>query len=263
MRRNKLAPAALVLVLIAIYFFGLYFCDMSPGRLTRGIESGMEFFRELAGSFRSEDAFGRRGIGLLIWRLAVAVMETILIAYVGTITAGAVAILLAICGARNIVGPRWALVAKSAFGVIRSVPTLVFALLFVSMVGLGPFSGVLAVCMHSTGALAKLFSEAFEDVPPNALRGLAAMGAARAVILRYGVLWNAAPALVTHLLYMFELNFRSASVLGLVGAGGIGFYLATYLRSGDWPKLTVAIVLVATVIALNDWFASRMRAYLR
>ncbi len=126
--------------------------------------------------------------------------------------------------------------ARALLNFFRSVDTLVYALVFVAAVGLGPFPGVLAVIAYTTTSLAKLYSEAIEGIEPGPVDAITATGATRLQVLRFGVLPQVLPLFLSYVLYRLETNIRAATVLGFVGAGGIGFYLQTYLRMIDYPR---------------------------
>jgi phosphonate ABC transporter permease subunit PhnE len=142
------------------------------------------------------------------------------------------------------------------------VDTLVYALIFVAAVGLGPFPGVLAVVAYTTTSLAKLYSEAIEGIDPGPVDAVVATGSTPLQVLRFAVLPQVLPLFLSYVLYRLETNIRAATVLGFVGAGGVGFYLQTYLRMIDYPAAsTVLLVTIAMVMAI-DALSSRVRARL-
>jgi len=134
----------------------------------------------------------------------------------------------------------------------RAINEMVFAMLFVVAVGLGPFAGVLALWVHTTGILAKLFSEAVEAIDPQPVEGIRSTGASSLHEVIYGVLPQVMPLWVSFTLYRFESNVRSASVVGMVGAGGIGAILWDIMRSFQYGETcAVMIIIIATVILLD------------
>ena len=155
-----------------------------------------------------------------------AILETLAMAFVGTLIAGMVAVPLGYLGAKNIV-PQWLF----HFGLrrfldgLRGVDTLIWALMFVNVVGLGPFAGILAIAVSDTGTLAKLYAEAIENVDARPMEGIRAAGGNWLQMVRFGVLPQVLPVMLSHVLYYFESNTRSATILGVVGAGGIGLQL--------------------------------------
>jgi phosphonate transport system permease protein len=189
-------------------------------------------------------------------------LKTVEIALLGTAVAAGLALPLGFLAARNVAPPAIFYAVRTALNVLRSVDTLVYALLFVAAVGLGPFPGVLAVVAYTTTSLAKLYSEAIEAVEPGPVDAIIATGASRLQVLRFGVVPQVLPLFLSYVLYRFETNIRAATVLGFVGAGGIGFYLQTYLRMIDYSAAsTVLLVTVAMVVAV-DAISSRLRARL-
>jgi len=140
----------------------------------------------------------------------------------------------------------------------RSVDTLVYALVFVAAVGLGPFPGVLAVVAYTTTSLAKLYAEAIEGIEPGPVDAITATGATRLQILRFGVLPQVLALFLSYVLYRLETNIR-ATVLGFVGAGGIGFYLQTYLRMIDYPAASTVLLVTVTMVMVVDGVSSRLR----
>jgi phosphonate transport system permease protein len=189
-------------------------------------------------------------------------LTTFEIALLGTTVAAIVAVPLGFLSARNVAAPPLFHPVRAALNFVRSVDTLVWALLFVAAVGLGAFPGVLAVVAYTTTSLAKLYSETIEGIERGPVDAIVATGATRLQVLRFGVLPQVLPLFLSYVLYRLETNIRAATVLGFVGAGGIGFYLQTYLRMIDYPAAsTVLLVTVAMVMAV-DWISSRLRARL-
>jgi phosphonate transport system permease protein len=189
-------------------------------------------------------------------------LKTVEIALLGTAVSAGLAVPLGFLSARNVVRASVFYPVRSALNFFRSIDTLVYALLFVAAVGLGPFPGILAVVAYTTTSLAKLYSETIEGIDPGPVDAVTATGATRLQVLRFGVLPQVLPLFLSYVLYRFETNIRAATVLGFVGAGGIGFYLQTYLRIIDYPAAsTVLLVTVAMVMAV-DFLSSRLRARL-
>lgn len=152
--------------------------------------------------------------------------------------------------------------SKTFLAVLRTVPEIVWALIFVFVVGLGPFPGVLALGFHTGGVLGKLFAEVLEDVDPRPLETLQSAGASRLAIVFYGVLPQALPQFVSYALYRWEVNIRAAAVLGFVGAGGLGqrIYVAISLfHEHQLLTLILAIYVMVTLVdALSAWLRARL-----
>ncbi|MNO66249.1 Phosphate-import permease protein PhnE [compost metagenome] len=141
----------------------------------------------------------------------------------------------------------------------RAINELVFAMLFVVAVGLGPFAGVLALFIHTTGVLAKLFSEQVEAIEPGPVEGVRATGAGRIEEVIYGVLPQVLPLWISVSLYRFESNLRSATVVGMVGAGGIGVLLWESMRSFDYRETATILLVIIVSVSLLDLFSQTVR----
>ncbi len=164
--------------------------------------------------------------------------------------------------ARNAAPPWLFYSARSVLNAFRAVDTLVYALFFVAAVGLGPFPGVLAVVVYTATVLAKLYSEAIETIDPGPVEAVKAAGATRFQVLRWGVLPQLLPQFLSFALYRFETNIRAAAILGFVGAGGIGFYIQTYLRMLNYPAASTVLLVLVGLVMLVDFASSRLRAKL-
>ena len=187
---------------------------------------------------------------------------TLEIAFLGTVVAAALALPLGFVSARNVVPPAVFYPARAVLNFLRSIDTLVYALLFVASVGLGPFPGVLAVVAYTTTSLAKLYSETIEGIDPGPVDAITTTGATRLQVLRYGVLPQVLPLFLSYILYRLESNIRAATILGFVGAGGIGFYLQTYLRMIDYPAASTVLLVTIVMVMAVDFASSRLRARL-
>ncbi len=187
---------------------------------------------------------------------------TIQLALVGTTISVTIAFPLSFLAARNITpGFTYAFV-RFFFNAVRAIDTLVFALIFVAWVGLGPFPGMLAMAVHSIGMLGKLFSEAIENIDTGQVEALQSVGASRIEIVRWAVIPQVTSYFISYFLYRFEINIRAAVVLGLVGAGGIGQLLKTNMDYYCYEKVSVIIftilVLVMTIDAFSNWLRQRL-----
>jgi phosphonate transport system permease protein len=185
---------------------------------------------------------------------------TVCIALWGTVLAVVLAVPLGFLGARN-TAPNVVvyLAARRAMDVLRAVNEFVFALMFVTAVGLGPFAGMLALGLHTGGVLGKLLSETVESIDPGQAEGVLAVGAGRLHVIAFGVIPQILPNFVSYVLLRFESDIRSASVIGMIGGGGIGFYLWDTIRSfKDSEAATVILLIVAMVMAV-DVVSSRIR----
>ncbi len=141
----------------------------------------------------------------------------------------------------------------------RAINEMVFALLFVVAVGLGPFAGVLALWIHTTGTLAKLFSEAVEAIDPQPVEGIRATGARKLEEIAYGVIPQVLPLWISYSLYRFEANIRSASVVGMVGAGGIGMVLWDVIRSFQYGQTAAVLIMLIVTVSVVDLLSAQIR----
>lgn len=184
---------------------------------------------------------------------------TVQIAIWGTALAVVCAIPLGILSAENIV-PWWVYhPVRRLMDAFRAINEMVFAMLFVVAVGLGPFAGVLALWIHTTGILAKLFSEAVEAVDPRPVEGIKAVGANWNQEVIFGVVPQVLPLWISYSLYRFESNVRSATVLGIVGAGGIGQILYESIRGFYYSETAALLILVIISVTLLDILSQRLR----
>ncbi len=193
----------------------------------------------------------------------VLLVETLQMAIVGTLI-GAVLSLFISFGATSTIAPRW-LYATTRFvlNVLRSIPELIFALMFVSAVGLGPFAGILAIIVGSIGSIAKVYAEAMEAVDGGPVDALRSTGATGRQVITYGIVPQASPLLVSYTLLLFEGNVRGATILGLVGAGGIGMELTTAMRLYDYGHLLAIIISIVVLVTVIDHLSAIIRKRVR
>jgi phosphonate transport system permease protein len=189
--------------------------------------------------------------------------ETVLISYVGTITGALFAFVLNFFAAENTSPAPWlGFVTRRLLEFARTVPGIVFALIFVIAFGLGPMAGVLAIIIHSTGALGKLFSEVVENIDMKPVEGVRSTGAGWTSCMRFAVLPQVAAGYVSYALLRFEINVREASVMGFVGAGGIGQELVVAIRKfyySDVSAIVVTIIVTVFVIDIGSgWIRGRL-----
>ena len=186
--------------------------------------------------------------------------DTVLIAFVGTLLGIAGALLLCFPASGNLQDNRWIyFAARRLAEVARAVPELVYALIFVFAFGLGPLAGALAIAVHSAGALAKLFSEVNENVAPGPIEGVRAAGGGWLQGIRYGVIPQVLPDYLSYGLLRFEINVRSASVIGFVGAGGIGQELMFVIREFIYTDVSAIVVLILLTVSIIDISCERLR----
>lgn len=197
------------------------------------------------------------------WKLYVDKMWlTIEIAMWGTFLAIVLAIPLGLLASRNMTPPWIQLPIRRVLDVVRSAPDLVIGTVFIVAVGLGPFAGVLALAVNTSGVLAKLFSEAVEAIDRGPVEGVRATGAAQLHEIVWGVIPQVAPLWVSYSLYRFESNSRSATVLGLIGAGGIGQVMLESLNAFDYRAATAIVLVIIVAVSLIDLLSQAIRSRL-
>ena len=194
------------------------------------------------------------------WQVYVKEMAvTVQIAIWGTVLAVLCSIPLGLLSSANI-APWWIhQPVRRAMDACRAINEMVFAMLFVVAVGLGPFAGVLALWVHTTGSLSKLFSEAVEAIDPQPVEGIRATGAAKLEEIAYGVIPQVMPLWISYALYRFEANVRSAAVVGMVGAGGIGVVLWDIIRSFQYAETCAVLLIIVITVSLLDLASARVR----
>ncbi|WP_420392943.1 phosphonate ABC transporter, permease protein PhnE [Acuticoccus sp.] len=186
-------------------------------------------------------------------------LVTVQIALWGTVLAVVFSVPFGILSSHNMV-PWWVWQpVRRLMDAFRAIHEIVFAVLFVVAVGLGPFAGVMALFIHTTGILSKLFSEAVEAIDPRPVEGIRATGATRVQEVVYGVIPQVLPLWMSYSLYRFESNVRSATVLGLIGAGGIGQVLFESIRGFYYPEAAAIILIVIITVTLTDLMSQQLR----
>ncbi|GMV58029.1 MAG: hypothetical protein AMXMBFR72_11410 [Betaproteobacteria bacterium] len=244
----QLAAWAVLAAVLAASWEG---ADMRPAALVRDAGNMAEY---AAGFFPPD---------FREWRLYLhEMLVTLQIAVWGSALAVLCAVPVGLAASSN-VAPWWVYQpVRRAADALRAINEMVFAMLFVVAVGLGPFAGVLAIWLHTTGTLAKLFSEAVEAIDPQPVEGIRATGATRLDEIRYGVLPQVMPLWVSYSLYRFEANVRSASVVGMVGAGGIGVILWEVIRGFQYAQTAAVLLIIIVSVTLIDLLSARLRGAL-
>ncbi|OAB47036.1 phosphonate ABC transporter, permease protein PhnE [Paenibacillus antarcticus] len=190
-------------------------------------------------------------------------LQTIKIAVAGTILGAIPAIPAALFSANNITPYKSiSLPLRTLLNLVRTVPDLLFAAVFVAVFGIGPFAGMLALLFFSFGIIAKLTYESVEAIDPGPLEAMMAVGATRIQLIVFGVIPQALPAFISYLLYTFEINIRAATVLGFVGAGGIGLLLNQSLGLFRYDRAATIIILTLAVVLIIDYTSTRIRGKL-
>ena len=250
-RLQLMAVAALSLVLIALSAIQ---AEVDPKTFLAKIGGFTSYFDRMA----TLDSGARVWTDPAAWfwsfkRSARLIGETVLMAYVGTLTGAIVAFALNFVASPNVTGRAWLVfAARRLLEFCRTVPDVVFALIFVVAFGLGPFPGVLALAIHSAGALGKQFFETTENIDMKPVEGLRAVGASYAQVIRYAALPQVIASFASFALLRFEINVRGATVLGFVGAGGIGQDLMEAIRKFYYSDVSAILVLIIAVVMTID-----------
>ncbi len=250
-RGHGVGLALLALALI-LFGYGIYSLDMTLARLVAGFgELGAMALRMLPPS---------PGSWALTGSYVHAMVETLAIALLGTLMAAIVAFPLGFLAARNTTINRLVqFMARRSFDTLRGVDILIWALVWINVVGLGPFAGVLALFMSDLGSFGKLFSEAIEAADDKPVEGVMSTGGSSLAAMRFGILPQLLPVLLSQVLYAFESNTRSASIIGIVGAGGIGLILSEQIRTLELQQMSFVILLILATVSAIDYFCSRIR----
>jgi len=194
----------------------------------------------------------------VLWKPAV---ETLYIALWGNVIALVIGLPLGVLAASNVTrSAPLRNAAKAVLNLLRSISELIWAVFFVAAVGLGPFPGALALGVNFGGILGRLYAEALENIDNGPVEALAATGAGRLQIIAFAMLPQALPQFVTYNLYWFEVGVRSATVLGMVGAGGIGFELVTTIRLFEWRETGVVLLLILAMVTIIDFASTWIRS---
>ena len=190
--------------------------------------------------------------------------ETIALALMATVLAIFLAVPISFLAARNLMGGNPLtfgiyMVVRTLLNILRSVEALLFAIVFVVITGLGPFAGVLALMCHSIAALAKLYSEVIEGIDPGPIEAIKATGANWVQVARYGVIPQIIPPFTSFTIYRWDINVRTATVIGMVGGGGIGFYLIQWIQINDFRAVSAAFIAIAVVVIILDFLSAKVR----
>lgn len=189
-----------------------------------------------------------------------ATLETVQMALAGTFLALLVAFPLGFLAAHNTTPHRWIYnTVRLVLNFLRTIPDLALGLLFVAAVGLGAFAGTLALAIHTATVLGKLLSESVENIDEGVVEAIRATGAGYAQILSFAVLPQILPDLISFTLYRLETNIRAASVLGLIGAGGIGYLMNTSFRTFQYQEAAAIVLVLIVLVMLVDYLSSRLR----
>ena len=252
--RTSAVRAALVVAVAALIVWAWVSSEFDLGSVVAGIPRMAEFVGRMTPPDLSE------GVRRAVWA---STLETVQMALLGTFFSAIASLVLGLMAANNLAPPWLSNPVKMLLGTLRAIPVILLALLFVSSVGLGPLPGILALAVHSTGMLGKFYSEAFENANAGAIEALDSAGASWLQKVRYGVVTQVGPDLARDTMFRFELNLRESLVLGLVGAGGIGFYVQLYVGSFQYQRVATLTIVVVVIVVLVEQASVLIRWRLR
>lgn len=250
--KTKLATIGTITVLAAFFVYGLTTLETSLWKIIAGVGNLGTFVMLMLppdpGSWARAVIFVK------------ALFETIAIAFLGTVLAAILALPLGFIAARNVVANRVVhFLARRSLDTVRGVDALIWALIWVNVVGLGPFAGMLAIMTSDLGAFGKLYSEAIEAADRKPVEGVSSVGGGKAHEIRFGLLPQVLPVIASQVLYFIESNTRSSTIIGIVGAGGIGLYLAETIRTLEWQQVSFLILLVLAAVSAIDFLSGKLR----
>jgi phosphonate transport system permease protein len=262
-RATLLYGGLLVLALLA----SAWVSEVTPRAVWNGIPRFGEYLAQTIPDLRWQHLLdGPKQEGSLAWwfyRLdewAVLLVETANIAAFATLLGSTIALVLAFLAARNVATRPWlAAVVRRVLEACRTVPELVIALIFVWAFGVGPLAGILAIAIHTIGAVGKLFAEVIENAELGAADGVKCAGGNWVQQMRFGVLPQIAPNLLSYVILRFEINVRGASVIGFVGAGGIGQELYAVIAQNYYEEISAVVTLIIVTVALIDLTSEKLR----
>lgn len=250
---RRLAPWIIVVSLLIPFAFSAVAFDATPARFAEGLSrlGGIIAFMFPPHVWTTWVEWSEvlEGLG-----------QTIVMAFLGTLLGAAVSLPLALLGAKNIMPFGWLrLFSRRGFDALRTVEQIILALVFIRAFGLGPLAGILAIAVSEIGTFAKLFAEAIENTSRKPVDGVKASGGSTLQAIRYGIVPQALPVIFSIILYNFESNVRSGTILGVVGAGGIGFLLADRMHAFRWPEAWSIIFLIVAMVYLIDLASASLR----
>lgn len=237
------------LIIAAAAVWSAWGTEFNLAKLARGLPA----FFDLMGRMLPPD------LGVLP-DLMTPMFETLAMALLGTTIPIFIALPLAFLSAVNTT-PHQAVsaVVRTLIGTLRTIPELIWAMVLVTAVGLGPFPGVIALTLHSIGGLGKFYYEAIESIDPGVMEAMDAAGASRTRVILHGIMPNVLPLMMSSTLFYWEYNNRASTVLGLVGAGGIGLALTHALQDFRYPEVMTCLILIVLILVVIDRFSAYLR----
>ena len=242
--KNNLIIGLVIAAIVAMS----YNLDANPAEFVKGIPNLAIVLKEMTEV--EPELFGTA-----LWSM----IETIQMAFIGTVVGISIALPLSMLAARNLNNKFVYVPIRAILAAARTFPSILWAILFVIMVGLGPFAGILAIIMYTIGFIAKLQYESIEAIDSDPVEAASSIGISKSQLIRHVVLPESAPHLLSQMLYMFDYNVRQTSILGLVGAGGIGFYIINYIKFFEYGKAAIFMLVVLITVLIIDWVSVKIR----
>lgn len=250
-----------IVLLVALMVLAMWVAEVNLGKLAANIDRFTDYFRRLFYLDTGRHVF--TDVQEWFWgfgKWTRHILDTLLIAYLGTLLGAAFGFFLCFAATMNLaLNPTRRFMFRRFLEFCRTVPELVFALIFVVAFGLGPVPGVLAIMIHTAGALGKLFAEVVENIDMKPVEGAIASGATRWQAIRYAVVPQVLPNFASYALLRFEINVRGASVMGFVGAGGIGQELIEAIRKFYYSDVSAILLLIIGTVMIIDLVTERIR----
>lgn len=191
--------------------------------------------------------------------IAQPMLDTIRMALIGTLFGAILSIPISLLSATNVFSKWVTIPARFILNIIRAVPELLLASLFVAIFGIGMIPGIFAIALFSMGIISKLAYEAIETIDPGPLEAMTAVGSKKLVWIRFAVIPQVLASFMSYVLYTFEINVRAAAILGMVGAGGIGLYYDKVMGFLEYDKLSAIVLLTLIVVIIIDWISTKLR----
>lgn len=245
----KLKWTFISIILVALYLWSGWGVGFNPAKIWEGIPDFWDLLSEMFPPKWS-----------ILPNLLEPFAETVQIALIGTFVGAIFAIPISLLSANNINKvPGFYYFCKAIMNLIRTIPQLLYAAVLVAAIGIGPFPGVIALTLFSMAIIAKLTSESLEAIDPGPIEALEAVGANKLEVIMYAIIPQIAPSFVSYCLYVFEINIRTSTVLGMVGAGGIGQTLMTALNLFMYQNAAMIIVATFIFVVIIDYLSTKLR----
>lgn len=249
---SLLLTATLLAVLVILLVHAVYRLDLSLLRTLQGLGALGHFLSLMVPP--TADTWAK----FLVYLHALG--ETVAIAFLGTLFAAVIAMPCGFLASRNVMPLGLVrFFTRRTSDVVRGIDQLIWALIWVGIVGLGPMAGVLALATSDFGTFVKIFSEAIETADRRPVEGVTSAGGSGVQVIRFGIVPQVLPVLAGQILYLFESNTRSSTIIGIVGAGGIGLHLSEQIRTLEWQHVSLLIIMILVAVGLTDAIASRLR----